>query len=91
MYGYMMNKKAVSDRLRRIEGQVRGIQRMVDEDQYCIDILTQVNSVTAALRAVGMGLLDDHVRHCVADSIAAGDGDAKIEELMAAVTRFAGR
>jgi len=64
---------------------------MVDEDQYCIDILTQVNSVTAALRAVGVGLLDDHVRHCVADSIAAGDGDVKIEELMAAVTRFAGR
>jgi len=61
MYGYTMNKKAVSNRLRRIEGQVRGIQRMVDEDQYCIDILTQVNSVTAALRAVAMGLLDDHV------------------------------
>ena len=70
---------------------MRGLQRMVDEDQYCIDVLTQVNSVTAALRAVGMGLLDDHVRHCVADSIAAGDGEAKIEELMAAVTRFAGR
>ena len=58
---------------------------------YCIDILTQVNSVTAALSAVGMGLLDDHVRHCVADSIAHGRGDAKVEELMAAVARFAGK
>jgi len=84
-------KDDLRSRLRKIEGQVRGLQRMVDEDQYCIDILTQVNSVTAALRAVGMGLLDDHVRHCVADSIAAGDGEAKLEELMAAVTRFAGR
>ena len=91
MHGYMARKDDLRSRLRKIEGQVRGVQRMVDEDQYCIDILTQVNSVTAALRAVGMGLLDDHVRHCVADSIAAGDGEAKIEELMAAVTRFAGR
>jgi DNA-binding FrmR family transcriptional regulator len=62
---------------------------MVDEDTYCIDVLTQVNSVVAALRAVGMGLLDDHVRHCVAESIEQGTGDAKIEELMAAVARFA--
>ena len=91
MHGYASRKDDLRSRLRKIEGQVRGLQRMVDEDQYCIDILTQVNSVTAALRAVGMGLLDDHVRHCVADSIAAGDGEAKIEELMAAVTRFAGR
>jgi DNA-binding FrmR family transcriptional regulator len=91
MYGYAMNKKDLLDRLRRIEGQVRGLQRMVDGDQYCIDILTQVNSSTAALKAVGMGLLDDHVRHCVAQSIEQGDGEAKIEELMAAVTRFAGR
>jgi DNA-binding FrmR family transcriptional regulator len=91
MYGYAANKKDLLDRLRRIEGQVRGLQRMIDEDQYCIDILTQVNSSTAALKAVGMGLLDDHVRHCVAQSIEQGDGEAKIEELMAAVTRFAGR
>ena len=89
MYGYAMNKDDLRARLRRIEGQVRGLQRMIDEDQYCIDILTQLNSVTAALRAVGMGLLDDHVRHCVAESIERGDGDAKIEELMAAVGRFA--
>jgi DNA-binding FrmR family transcriptional regulator len=64
---------------------------MVDEDTYCIDVLTQVNSATAALRAVGLGLLDDHVRHCVRESIEQGDGEQKVEELMAAVTRFAGR
>jgi DNA-binding FrmR family transcriptional regulator len=88
MYGYASKKDDLQARLRRIEGQVRGLQRMVDEDQYCLDILTQVNSVVAALRAVGMGLLDDHVRHCVRESIEAGDGEAKVEELMAAVARF---
>ena len=91
VYGYQMNDKALRDRLRRIEGQVRGLQRMVDEGAYCIDILTQLNSVQAALRAVGMGLLDDHVRHCVRASIEQGDGEAKIEELMAAVGRFAAK
>jgi DNA-binding FrmR family transcriptional regulator len=91
MYGYAKNKKDLLDRLRRIEGQVRGLQRMVDEDQYCIDILTQVNSVLAALKAVGMGLLDDHVRHCVRESIEQGGGDEKVEELMAAVGRLVGR
>ena len=91
MAGYTMNKKGLQDRLRRIEGQVRGIQRMVDEDQYCIDILTQVNSATAALRAVGMGLLDEHVRHCVTESIQTNSGDEKVEELLAAVARFATR
>ena len=88
MYGYANKKDDLQARLRRIEGQVRGLQRMVDEDTYCLDILTQVNSVVAALRAVGMGLLDDHVRHCVRESIEAGDGEAKVEELMAAVARF---
>ncbi len=89
MNGYAMNKKDLQDRLRRIEGQVRGLHRMVDEDAYCIDILTQLSSASAALRAVGMGLLDGHVRHCVAESIEQGEGDAKIEELMAAVARLA--
>jgi Uncharacterized protein conserved in bacteria len=89
MNGYAMNKKDLQDRLRRIEGQVRGLQRMIDEDTYCIDILTQLSSVSAALKAVGMGLLDGHVRHCVAESIEQGKGDAKIEELMAAVARLA--
>jgi DNA-binding FrmR family transcriptional regulator len=64
---------------------------MVEEDQYCIDVLTQLNSVTAALRAVGLGLLDEHVRHCVKDSIEEGHGDEKVEELLAAVARFSGR
>ncbi len=91
MYGYAMNKKDLLDRLRRIEGQIRGIQRMVEEDKYCIDILTQVNSAAAALKAVGMGLLDEHVRHCVKESIERGSGDEKVEELLAAVARFAGR
>jgi CsoR family transcriptional regulator, copper-sensing transcriptional repressor len=91
VYGYAMNKKDLLDRLRRIEGQIRGLQRMVDEDQYCIDILTQLSSASAALRAVGMGLLDDHARHCVKESVQAGSADEKIEELMAAVARFAGK
>jgi DNA-binding FrmR family transcriptional regulator len=91
MYGYAMNKKDLQDRLRRIEGQVRGLQRMVDEDTYCIDILTQLNSVNAALKAVGMGLLDAHVRHCVRESIEQGQGDEKVEELMVAVGRLAGK
>ena len=91
-YGYANSKKDLLDRLRRIEGQTRGIQRMVDEDTYCIDILTQVNSVTAALRAVALMLLGDHVHHCVRDSIEQGDdGDEKVEELMAAVGRLVGR
>jgi DNA-binding FrmR family transcriptional regulator len=89
--GYARNRDELLTRLRRIEGQVRGLQRMVDEDTYCIDILTQVNSVTAALRAVSMGLLDTHVRHCVAESIERGGGEEKIEELMTAVSRLAGR
>jgi DNA-binding FrmR family transcriptional regulator len=88
MHGYAATKDDLQARLRRIEGQVRGLQRMVDEDTYCIDVLTQVNSVVAALRAVGLGLLDDHVRHCVRESIEQGKGDEKVEELMAAVSRF---
>jgi DNA-binding FrmR family transcriptional regulator len=91
MAGYSMNKKDLQDRLRRVEGQIRGIQRMVDQDQYCIDILTQLNSVTAAVKAVGMGLLDEHVRHCVKDSIDDGNSDEKVEELLAAVARFSGK
>jgi DNA-binding FrmR family transcriptional regulator len=91
MRGYSMNRKDRLDRLRRIEGQVRGVQRMVEEDQYCLDILTQLNSVSAAVKAVGLGLLDDHVRHCVRESLVQGEGDDKVEELVAAVARFAGR
>ena len=86
-----MRKKELQDRLRRIEGQVRGLQRMVEEDKYCIDILTQLNSVSAALKAVGLGLLDDHVRHCVKESLESGEGNGKVEELVSAVARFVGR
>jgi DNA-binding FrmR family transcriptional regulator len=81
--------KAILNRLRRIEGQVRGLQRMVDEDAYCIDILTQVAAVQTALENVAVEVLDGHVRHCVADAVKGGDdGEAKLDELMAAVRRF---
>lgn len=71
---------------------MRGLRRMVAEDAYCIDVLTQVNAATAALRAVGIGLLDGHVRHCVRNSLTGGlDGDEKVDELVAAVARFADR
>lgn len=90
MYGYAENKDNYQRRLRRIEGQVRGLQRMVDEDQYCIDILTQVSAVTKALQAVAVGLLEDHLGHCVAEAIAAGDdsASAKISEASEAVARL---
>jgi DNA-binding FrmR family transcriptional regulator len=78
-------------RLRRVEGQIRGLQRMVEEDKDCTDVLTQVNSAMAALKAVGMELLDEHVRHCIEDSLERGAGAERIDELLAAVARFAGR
>jgi DNA-binding FrmR family transcriptional regulator len=84
--------KAIQNRLRRIEGQVRGIQRMVDEDAYCVDVLTQVSAVQTALEQVAVQVLDAHVRHCVADAVGGGDGVAaeeRLDELMAAVRRFA--
>lgn len=84
--------RATHNRLRRIEGQVRGLQRMVDEDAYCIDILTQVAAVQTALEQVAVNVLDAHVRNCVAGAVADGDGDGgteKLDELMAAVQRFA--
>ena len=85
------DSKAIHNRLRRIEGQVRGLQRMVEEDAYCIDILTQVAAVQTALEQVAVNVLDGHVRHCVADAVAddGGEADAKLDELMAAVQRFA--
>jgi CsoR family transcriptional regulator, copper-sensing transcriptional repressor len=89
-HGY--DKEAVGKRLRRIEGQVRGIERMVEEDRYCIDILTQIAAAMTALESVGLKVLDDHVGHCVAGALASGDPDAareKKEELLAAVQRFA--
>ena len=79
-------------RLNRIEGQVRGIERMVDDDRYCIDILTQLGAVSTALESLAVTILDDHVRHCVVDALASGDEQAareKTDELLQAVRRFA--
>jgi CsoR family transcriptional regulator, copper-sensing transcriptional repressor len=85
------DSRAVHNRLRRIEGQVRGLQRMVDEDAYCIDILTQVGAVQTALEQVAVTVLDGHVRGCVADAVSddGPEADQKLDELMAAVRRFA--
>lgn len=90
MPGYADKKTTVQHRLRRIEGQVRGLQRMVDEDTYCIDVLTQVAAVTKALQAVALELLDDHLAHCVAEAMSAGgsDADDKIAEASAAIARL---
>ena len=90
--GYSDNKDALVKRLHRIEGQVRGIERMVEDDRYCIDILTQIGAVSTALESLAVTLLDDHVRHCVHDALASRDAGAaseKTEELLAAVQRFA--
>jgi DNA-binding FrmR family transcriptional regulator len=90
-HGYASDKDALVKRLHRIEGQVRGLERMVEEDRYCIDILTQIAAVTTALESVGLKLLDDHVGHCVRDAFASGDeaaADEKRRELLAAVQRF---
>jgi CsoR family transcriptional regulator, copper-sensing transcriptional repressor len=88
--GYTSQKDAVQKRLRRIEGQVRGLQRMVDEDQYCIDVLTQISATTKALQAVALELLEDHLGHCVTHAIEAGgpDAAAKVREAAAAIERL---
>jgi DNA-binding FrmR family transcriptional regulator len=89
-HGYHDNKAAYLARLRRIEGQVRGLQRMVDEDTYCIDILTQVSAVNKALQGVAVGLVEDHLGHCVRDAVASGgtEADAKVAEASAAIARL---
>jgi DNA-binding FrmR family transcriptional regulator len=84
-HGYTENKDAIRRRLKRIEGQVRGIDRLVDEDRYCIDVVTQITAAQAALDKVALELLSDHTRHCVVD---AGDHDEKTDELMGAVKRL---
>ena len=89
-HGY--DKHALKKRLHRIEGQVRGIERMVDDDRYCIDVLTQIAAVRTALESLGLRVLEDHVTHCVNHALASGDEQAateKSEELLAAVARFA--
>jgi DNA-binding FrmR family transcriptional regulator len=90
MYGYTHDKDTHLRRLRRIEGQVRGLQRILDEDKYCIDILTQVAAATRALQSVALGLLDEHVSHCVASAMAeGGDGAAeKVREASDAIARL---
>ena len=88
--GYSETKDAHLKRLRRIEGQVRGIARMVEEDKYCIDVLTQVSAATKALQAVALGLLDEHMAHCVTHAIEAGgeEADAKLREASDAIARL---
>jgi CsoR family transcriptional regulator, copper-sensing transcriptional repressor len=90
VYGYTSNKEDYLKRLRRIEGQIRGLQKMVDEDTYCIDILTQVSAATRALQSVALGLMEDHLGHCVTEAVAEGGevADAKVREASEAIARL---
>ena len=89
--GYSASRDELKARLRKIEGQVRGVERMIDDDRYCIDVLTQIAAVDKALDRVALQLLADHTNHCVRDAVARGgeEGDEKVDELLAAVERFA--
>ena len=90
-HGYTPQKDALARRMKRIEGQVRGIGKMIDEDKYCIDILTQVSAATAALHAVSINLLEEHITHCVVDAASSGDDEEarkKVEEASAAISRL---
>jgi DNA-binding FrmR family transcriptional regulator len=89
-HGYITDKDKYLNRLKRIEGQARGIHRMVEDEKYCIDILTQISALTSALEAVALGLLDDHLRHCVVDAAKAGgpEAEAKITEASQAIARL---
>jgi DNA-binding FrmR family transcriptional regulator len=92
VHGYTADKQALVKRLHRIEGQVRGIERMIEEDRYCVDILTQIAAANTALESLAYKILDGHVNHCVAGALASGDereAQAKAQELLAAVQRFA--
>ena len=92
VHGYAADKDALVRRLHRIEGQVRGIERMLGEDRYCIDVLTQIAAVNTALESLAFRILDDHVNHCVAGALASGDpteAETKSRELLEAVHRFA--
>jgi CsoR family transcriptional regulator, copper-sensing transcriptional repressor len=91
-YGYVKDKDALVKRLHRIEGQVRGIEKMVEDDRYCIDILTQISAVSTALESLAVRILDEHVRHCVAGALTSGneaEAAKKTDELLEAVQRFA--
>ena len=89
-HGYISGKQEYLRRLRRIEGQARGLQKMVEDEKYCIDILTQVSAMTSALQSVALGLLDDHLEHCVREAVADGgdDAEAKLREASAAIARL---
>ncbi|WNF35346.1 metal-sensitive transcriptional regulator [Bacillaceae bacterium IKA-2] len=82
------DKHKLINRLKRIEGQVRGVQRMIEDDRYCVDVLVQVSAVSAALKKVGYTLLDDHTRGCVSQAVVDGEGDEAIEELMKVIQQF---
>ena len=88
--GYIHRKEEYVRRLRKIEGQARGLQRMVEEEQYCIDILTQISAITKALQSVGLGLLDEHLSHCVVDAAATGgrEAEVKLKEASDAIARL---
>ncbi len=90
MHGYADNKESHTKRMRRIEGQVRGITKMIESDKYCIDVLTQVSAVNKALEAVALGLLDEHLKHCVTEAINEGGqvADDKVAEASAAIARL---
>jgi DNA-binding FrmR family transcriptional regulator len=91
VHGYVADKEALVKRLHRIEGQVRGIERMIEDDRYCIEVLTQIAAVSTALESVAFRILDDHVNHCVAGALASGDpaaAEEKSKELLKAVHRF---
>ena len=89
-HGYAQQKDNYAKRLRRIEGQVRGIARMIEEDKYCIDVLTQISAVNSAMRSVALNLLDEHLNHCVARAVAEGgpEADEKLAEASAAIARL---
>ena len=89
-HGYISNQDNYLKRLRRIEGQARGLQGMVSDEKYCIDILTQISAMTSALQSVALGLLDDHLNHCVRDAVATGgtEAEAKLQEASAAIARL---
>ncbi|MDR7071262.1 metal-sensing transcriptional repressor [Fictibacillus barbaricus] len=82
------DKQNLNNRLKKIEGQIRGLQKMIEEDRYCIDILVQISAVNAGLKRVGFQLMEQHTKHCLTDAIQSGDGEASIDELMKVVQQF---
>lgn len=81
-------KESLMNRLKRIEGQVRGIQKMIEEDRYCVDVLVQISAINAALKRVGFSLMEQHTKHCVANAVKSGDGDKAFEELIDVIEQF---